>query len=505
MKKIYILFGLLLAYSGVQAQYTSPNTGQHLTLSDLLTAGALTSAGGVYNLHQDITIAATDTFSITTNETLQLGDNIRFTVKGIMLVNPPDSVKFTAANVANKFHTLRFESTTKVSKLKKTIVEHSSGVRVLDAALEMDSCIVRFNGSGAQSAAINVSGTIPFTVTNSKIYRNARAGVGSPANGATVIVRNNWFFENGTSPGLYPAINLGPATNGPIVITGNTIIGINATTNRSGGIQVSNLLGNSNVTNCLIEKNTIRLNSYGVGITGGNIHGYIKRNLLENNNVNPTILTTGSGINFNTTGTNQKMVAARNIIRNNHWGVTVQSGTAVGPGPKPSLGRMGSPDTADVGMNQIYNNVNGTGPQVWDLYNNTSDSVYAENNYWGTNDVTIIEDHIFHATDNNIHGFVDYLPLMQVTGIRKEMANANFSLYPNPAADFVMIKANGRVLSGKVKVRFFNALGQEVLTLQPEVKAGELKINTQKLPAGLYTYRLENNAQVAAGKLVITK
>ncbi|KAA9331123.1 T9SS type A sorting domain-containing protein [Adhaeribacter soli] len=506
MKKIYLLLGLMLAYTGAKAQYVSPNTGQKLTMNSLLTAGAVTNTGGAYILSADLTISENDTLSITTNETLRLADNIRITIKGAMLVNPPDSVKITADNPANTFHTLRFESSTKVSKLKKTLVEYGSGVRVIDAGLEMDSCVVRFNERVAQSGAINISGTIPVTVANSRIYRNARSGISTPSNGGTVIIRNNWLFENGTEPGLYPQINLGISNNGPLIITGNTIIGINATTNRSGGIGISNLLTNPTVTNCLIEKNTIRYNSYGVGITGGNIHGYIKRNLIENNNVNPTVLTTGSGLNFNTTTTNQLMVAARNIIRNNHWGVTIQAGTKVASGPRPSLGRIGSADTADVGMNRIYNNVNGAGPQIWDLYNNTTDTVYAENNDWGTNNLVDIEDHIYHKTDSSTHGFVDYLPLYQpVTGTVKELAKSGFKVYPNPASGFVIIKANATLLSGKTNVRFFNALGQEVLTLQPQVKGGELRIDTQKLPAGIYTYRIENNEKVTAGKLMINR
>src|SRR5688572_29703936 len=506
MKKVLLIVGLLFGFDQAKAQFTSPNLGMNYTLADMQAAGAITKTGTEYFVTQALTLEANDTLSITTNETVRMAANILLTVKGTLIVNPPDSVKFTSSSATN-WHTLKFDGSAKVSKLKYLIVEKSSGIRVFNAALRMDSCIVRFNDRVNQSAAISVSGTQPVMITNSKIYRNSRAGIMSPTNGAAVTIRNNWLFENGVEPGNYPQINLGPAsTNAPIIITGNTIIGINATSNNSGGIGLSNLLGSTSVTKCLIEKNTIRYNRYGITITGGNIEGHIKRNLIEFNNVNPNVMTGGSGLNFNSTATSQKMVAARNIIRNNSWGITIQSGANVVAGPKPSFGRIGSNDSANVGLNRIYNNFNlGTSGQIWDLYNNTTDSIYAENNDWGTTNLTDIESHIYHKNDAAAHGFVDFMPLMQTTGLAEEKLSAAFNLYPNPAQKFVKLTANGMLLTEKTTVKFYNALGQEVLSMQPKSAANYLEINTQKLAAGIYSYRIENSNSIATGKLVISK
>ncbi|MBK0404839.1 T9SS type A sorting domain-containing protein [Adhaeribacter sp. BT258] len=512
MKKLLLLLGLCCGIGSAQAQFTSPNLGMRFSLNDMVTAGAATLTSGAYVVSQDLTLATTDTLLISTNETIKLGDNIRITIEGTLLINPPDSVKITALNSADKFHTLRFETATgmtpKLSKLKKTIVEHGSGVRVIGAGLEMDSCVVRFNERAAQSGAINVSGNVPVTVTNSKIYKNARAGVSTPANGATVIIRNNWFFENGQEPGLYPQINLGPANAGPIEITGNTIIGINATTNRSGGIAIANLLGSSAITEFLIANNTIRQNSYGVNVTGTNMKGYIKGNLLEGNKVFPDPNAAGSGINFFSSGGPQDIVVSRNIIRDNRWGVTIQSGATVKAGPKPSLGRINPIDTADVGLNQIYNNFTaGTSGHSWDLYNNTTDTIYAQNNIWGTTDTTVIETHIYHKVDNASHGPVIFTPIYKApaTGIRPGIAQNAPALYPNPATDLVKLELNGMVLNEKSNLRFYNNLGQEVLNVQAKGQAGTLEINTSNLPAGLYMYRLENGTKTYTGKLLINR
>ncbi|MEZ4824517.1 MAG: dockerin type I domain-containing protein [Ignavibacteria bacterium] len=76
------------------------------------------------------------------------------------------------------------------------------------------------------------------------------------------------------------------------------------------------------------------------------------------------------------------------------------------------MGDLSSPDTTDVGLNQIYNNGN-TG-QIYDLYNNTPDSLKAENNYWGTSIQDSVEAHIYHKPDDPSLGNVDYLPLATV-------------------------------------------------------------------------------------------
>src|SRR5688572_6425029 len=221
MKRTLLILGLLFGFSQVQAQFSSPNLGLKFTMADLLTAGAVTKTGNEYFVNQALTLETTDTLYIPTNETIKMAAGILLTVKGTLIVNPPDSVKLTSSSASN-WHTLKFDGSTKVSKLNKLIVEKSSGIRVLNASVDIDNCKIRFNDRVNQSGAINISGTLPVTITNSKIYRNSRAGIMSPTNGAAVTIRNNWLFENGVEPGNYPQINLGPAsTSAAINITGN--------------------------------------------------------------------------------------------------------------------------------------------------------------------------------------------------------------------------------------------------------------------------------------------
>src|SRR5690606_19439612 len=139
MKKGLLLLALVFGFQTARAQFTSPNMGLHFNLNDLVTSGAVTLSGGEYLVNQDLTLETTDSLSITSNAVIKVGAGYRITVKGRLLINPPDSVKITAINPAAKFHTVRFETATggvsRHSIIRKTIVEHSSGIRVLDAGL----------------------------------------------------------------------------------------------------------------------------------------------------------------------------------------------------------------------------------------------------------------------------------------------------------------------------------------------------------------------------------
>ena len=73
-------------------------------------------------------------------------------------------------------------------------------------------------------------------------------------------------------------------------------------------------------------------------------------------------------------------------------------------GPNPNIGNVENADTTDDGMNIIYNNVQGA--DTFDVYNNCTNDVYAQNNDWRVYDSTSIEGHIFHKVDNAAHGLV---------------------------------------------------------------------------------------------------
>ncbi|MDQ3020815.1 MAG: right-handed parallel beta-helix repeat-containing protein [Bacteroidota bacterium] len=401
--KTILTFLLLFLFSNSYSNFTTPGTGKCWDLDSLVSfsGGIVTLSSGNYLINDTITISASDTIKILTNSTMKFGTGVFIDINGIMIVNPPDSAKITAQDTTLKFLGLKFEDLSDGSVLKKLIMEYGNSLRMLDCNILIDSCIIRYNtlNSSFASSAINFFRS-NSTVSNCKIYRNRRAAIGGGANIANSgQIINNLIYENDTENANVPQINWGATSAVPMIIRGNTIIGSPI---MSGGIS---FLPIGSVPQLIIENNIIKKNRYGIAIAGGSSNVYINNNIIDSNNIQGLPNLGGSGINFNGVAT-QRSTVTRNIIRGNLWGITIQ-GTA-----KPNLGNLSNADTTDAGMNEIYNNKNSGA--TFDLFNNTVDSIKAENNYWGTSNLDSIEAHISHKPDNGALGFVDYLPIRSI-------------------------------------------------------------------------------------------
>ncbi|MEO8445866.1 MAG: right-handed parallel beta-helix repeat-containing protein [bacterium] len=402
MKKILFLF-ILFTFSNSYSNYSTPGTGISWTLDSLVafSSGNVTFSGGNYLVNDTINITAGDTIKILNNATLKFSAGVFIDIFGIMIVNPTDSVKITAQDTTTKYLGLKFEDLSDGSILKKTIMEYGNSIRMLDCDILIDSCTIRYNtlNSSFGSGAINFFRSNSI-VSNCKIFRNRRAAIASGANiASSPQILNNLIYENDTENANVPQINFGATGSAPMIIRGNIIIGSPI---MSGGIS---FLPVGSIPQLIIENNIIKKNRYGIAIAGGSSNVYINNNIIDSNNIQGSPNLGGSGINFNG-GATQKSVVTRNVIRGNLWGITIQ-GTA-----KPNMGDLNSVDTSDAGLNQIYNN--GNSGKIFDLFNNTIDSIKAENNYWGTGIIDSVEAHITHKADSSVYGFVDFLPLRSV-------------------------------------------------------------------------------------------
>lgn len=348
-----------------------------------------------------IVISASDTLKVFTNSTMKFATGVFVDIFGVMMVNPPDSAMITAQDTTTKFLGLKFEDQSDGSYLKNLIFEYGNSIRMLDCNILIDNCTIRHNrlSSSFASSAIHFFRSNSI-ISNCKIYRNRRSAIGSGSNiASSPQILDNLIYENNTDNANVPQINFGATGTAPMIIRGNTIIGSSI---MCGGIS---FLPVGTIPMVIIENNVIKKNRYGIAIAGGNSSFYINNNIIDSNNIQGVPNLGGSGINFNGTAS-QKSIVARNIIRGNLWGITIQ-GTA-----KPNMGDLQSADTSDIGLNEIYNN--GNSGSVFDLYNNTPDSIKAENNYWGTGNADSVESHIFHKADSSTLGFVDYLPLRSI-------------------------------------------------------------------------------------------
>lgn len=514
MKRLLLVALTLLLAASTQAQFQTPGTGRRYTLSQLSTAAGpayLAPSGTEWRLNDTIRLAATDTLSITTNETIRLAALALVYIDGTLLINPPDSVKFTAQNPATPWHSLWFSNTSGGSRLRRTVVEYSTGVRANGSNLQLIGCVFRRNvfslatPTGTRSisnGALSLSGNRAL-VQGCRFERNIRSGIISPANIATSpIIRDCRFLVNNTDNGNYPQINLGPGIATDTILIERCLIVGSAATNMAGGIGLSNLLGGASVSKAVVRGNIIRNNRYGLTVTATNYAVYITRNLIENNNNNPNAQTGGSGLNF-TGNQSQTGVVSRNIIRGNLWGVTiVKSGSTAAGGPRISFGNLASADTTDRGFNHLYGN--GNAGTVYDLYNNnvSSDTIKAENNWWGSALAADIEANVVHKNDNTTFGFVDFRPF-RTTGPLAARATRPLALevYPNPARDAVILRAPA---PGPVAVTLLDAAGRVVSRRTLSATAdGRAALPLTNLKAGLYLYRAEQGGRTASGRLLV--
>lgn len=500
MRKLFLIL-LALTSTNIYANYSTPGTGVNWTLTDLVSnsGGVVTFSGGEYFLNDTLVISQSDTVKITSNGTFRFAGLTYIDVFGVMKVTPPDSFKITAIDTNQKFYGLKFNEFSDPSILSKVIMEYGNSIRLLDCDMVIDQCILRYNtqNSSFGSGAISLFRSNAI-ISNNLILRNRRSAISSGANIVSAPwITNNRLIENNTDNANVSQINFGTTGTDTIRIINNIITG--GPFPLAGGIA---FLATGTV-NARIQMNTITHNRYGVAFLSSGVNAIIDNNTIDSNNIDGNPNTGGSGINLNGNST-LVVIATNNTIRGNLWGITIQ-GTA-----KPNLGNIGNADPNDDGGNDIY--WNGNSGQIYDLYNNTPDSIKAENNYWGTDNLDSVEAHIFHKPDNASLGLVDYMPIIPFTNIQNTTNNIIqhyylYDSYPNPFNPVSTIKMN-IPKEGLVTVKIYNIAGQEVeQLLKSSLRPGvyELKWNASAHPSGVYFVRLQTDAISLTKKMILTK
>jgi hypothetical protein len=501
-KLVYIAILLFIITRITSADYNSPGNGKSWNLDSLVanSGGAVTFSGGEYFFNTNIMLADSDTLKILNNSTVKFQAAMLFTVYGTLIIDPPDSVKFTAADTNSKYMGIRLDSLSDASVMRNLIFEHGNSIYFFYSNALLDSSIVRYNtfaGTGARSGAVYMYQSNPI-ISNCKIYGNYRSAIGSGANiPSSPTIINNLIYGNTTANGNYPQINIGATGNQPLIIRNNQIL--RASTN-AGAIA---FLPIGSIPSLIIENNIIKNNRFGIGILAGGVNAYINNNIIDSCNTQGNPALGGSGLNFAGAWTSSTVICTRNTIRWCLWGVTIQN-TA-----KPNLGNVSNSDTTDKGLNIIYGNGN-TGI-TYDLYNNTPDSIKAENNYWGTPIIDSVEAHIFHKPDNSALGVVDYLPIRTTTSIGNPVVKVDgyefLDLYPNPFNPEVTIKFRIKN-DGFTRIRIYDLLGREVMQIANEyMKAGEYEKNwvSKGLASSVYIVRLETSLNTFAKRIAVVK
>ncbi len=502
MKKILLTAILLISISqAASSNYSTPGSGKIWNLDSLVaySAGDVTFSSGSYLVNDTITISASDTLFVRTDFVMKLASQAFIDIFGVLIIDPSSSGTITAIDTAQKFLGLKFEDQSDGSILKKTTFEYGNGIRMLDCNILIDSCTIRFNtlNSMFSSYAISLFRS-NSTISNNRIYRNRRSAIGSGANiASSPRIINNLIYENDTENANVPQINLGASASDTLLIRGNTITGL---FDNCGGIS---LLPVGSIPIALIENNMIRKNRYGIAVAGGNSNIIIRGNTIDSNNIQGLPNLGGSGINFNGTSS-QVCIVTGNTIRGNLWGITIQ-GTA-----KPNMGDLSNSSLLDDGLNAIYWNSNSG--KIFDLFNNTPDSIKAENNWWGTDNPDTVEAHIFHKQDSSVLGHVDYLPLGIMTHAGNSIENIipvsiDAIAYPNPFNPVTTLRF---ILpeSGLTEIVIFDLSGKAVMNVSNEIRNAGMNhqvLNAYGLSSGSYFFRIKSGRHSAVGKLVLLK
>jgi hypothetical protein len=482
---------ILLLSKFTLGQYITPGDGVHWNLNDILnnSGGVLTFENDSYFLWSGLTISANDTLSIITDEEINIQQGVEIRINGVLICEPPSQLIIAAIDSTLNFKGLSFDNAD-ASILRKCRIEFGGGIKLIGSDVLLDSCIIRKNNQSNCSGTIDMINSSPV-IQNCMIADNFGPAVLSSANGnSSPLITGNTMLRNCSTNLNMPQINLGTSAAGDTIrITENTITGL---FDNSGGIAVTTLAGGS--LKAIIEGNTIENNRYGITAYGMNISTFIKDNVIINNNIQGDPMLGGSGINFWGDQTNISIVSG-NEISGNLWGITVQNQA------RPNMGQV-DPDTLNPGKNLFFDN--GNNGVIYALYNNTPNSLFAENNFWGTFDPDTVEMYIFHLPDDPALGLVDYLPIKDFfTGTNpvKFERSSGLTIFPNPADHQVkIIFPDALGASSKCIFQVLNMNGR--LIFAESLQANHQDLDISFLPCGIFQVRLISRDSVHSGTLI---
>ena len=409
MKKYLLIITIL--FTGLTfGQYTTPGTGVMWNLDSLVvhSGGVLTGTFPSYELNEKITISSTDEIDIDAGSHINcLQPASGFDVNGVLNASgsETDSIKFTSDvhDSTGAYDGIVFnDSSAGTGVIQYVQVEYASyGVRCLYASPSITNSFFNKCDRGIQLSGSNA------LIQNNRIERSYEYGILLNLDSSPLIEGNIIAYNNTQATSAKNQVSIGLQGNNSPIIRNNEIYGGSGQV--TGGISLW-VSGSSSYSNMLCEGNSIHDNSFGITLyssSSGIINAVVRNNEIYNNTTNPNTLVSGSGINVNGSTFNTP-VLTKNIIYGNWWGITIQNGTSVQAGPSPNIGNIENADTTDDGLNIIYNNIQGS--DVYDLYNNCTNDIMAQNNDWGVYDSTLIEDHIFHKVDDPAHGLVVFMP-----------------------------------------------------------------------------------------------
>ena len=364
----------------------------------------------VYQLTQSITIAKGDKFVMDNDIQLLFEKNVTLTIEGEADFNLTRDSAFESAYDNDEM--LPLGAAVRIAGETTTILKHchftTVGLELMsEGAVNISNCGF-YEHDGSSAAAIYfISAGAVSTIENCFFEHCAKAAIGSAANASQPLtIKNCTLNMSSAANNNIPQINITAAN--PLIIEGCTIQG-NPDNNMVGGIGISNFMGfDADIT---ISDCTIRDNRYGIGLVGPAANIRIKDCTLTDNRYETNPMNGGSGISLYDPYMQTKAVISGNHIEGSLWGVTIIGCKDV------NLGCLEEGENYNPGGNVFKDNSNNG--ELYDLYNNSTLTVYAQNNTWNVSEQTKeqIETVIFHKNDNPQLGEVIFMPAANTTDI----------------------------------------------------------------------------------------
>lgn len=417
MKKNYtsiLLIGLISAFNVANAtEYVTTGNGTNYNMALLSStegSGVTVESEGIYVMNNDVTIAAGDSFTLEGGIIIKMGNEVTLTISGEGSFNCTSNTLITRNSESDNPEGiyLNGDLIDYVYEFNNLTFEYAGLRTFIQASANVNDCKFYFNnGEGSSSGALAISQSDgKYTVTNCEFTNNAVPAIGTGANTTVgLIIDNCYFKDNNTENSNKPQVNITVGGNNDIVIKNSTFIGAERT--KVGGISVANMLSLPGTNNVLIENNELSDHRYGI-TTLGQMNVRIINNTMIDNNHETNAMNGGSGISIYDTSYAQDVYIEGNHIENSLWGITVIGGKNV------NIGKTEVATTAEdynPGRNVFIDN--GNGGVLYDLYNNGTNTVYAQGNTWNVANQTVdeIETVIFHKNDDQSLGeviFMDY-------------------------------------------------------------------------------------------------
>lgn len=413
MKKTFLLaLAMLSLVCNLQANdYSTPGDGKAYSFETLagIAESGVSITDGAYVVNGTVTIALGDEFKIDNGATVLFADAAELVVKGKADLRAATPTLLGRLGESTSCYGLNIQSeeVTEVSNLTFEYVGLRGGTT---AGMNVSDCKF-LNHNGTASGALFLGGNgASFKVENCEFENCQKAAIGGAANFfCPLLVENCTFKMNSQANGNVPQLNL---TASEDITIRNCVVEGDSTLTMVGGIGIANWFGSEGMNVC-IEGCEITNNRYGI-TTMGIMDVVIKNNVISNNKfeVNPN--NGGSGISLYDPYYKQKAVISGNIIEKNLWGITV-----IGCGDV-NLGKTEvDADASDYNPGGNVFRDNGNNGVLYDIYNNSANTVYAQGNIWNvsTQDAENIETVIYHKTDDPSLGEVIFMPAGDPQGV----------------------------------------------------------------------------------------